>query len=120
MKPSVLSTSSTLSRSREDGVDTFDLLRICALWMRAIISPSGSIMARPPSPARLDQAGDQPLGAEVAQRDAGELVLAVDAARAARNLAAIANPGRRRVTRQLGKLQRRREPLFHRLGLVLR
>src|SRR5262245_5350635 len=120
MKPSVLSTSSTLTRSREAGVDTFDLLRICALWMRAIMSPSGSFtaMGRPSSPARLDQAGDQALRAEIPQRDARQLELAVVAARTARHLAAIADAGRRRVARQLGKLERGREPLLHRAVLV--
>jgi hypothetical protein len=31
MKPSLLSTSSTFMRSRDEGVDTFALARICAL-----------------------------------------------------------------------------------------
>src|SRR5215471_1092765 len=60
--------------------------------MRAIISPSGSFMAiAPPSlPARLDQARDQPLGAEIPKRDA----------------------------RQVRELERCRESLLHRIGLV--
>src|SRR3989440_11507191 len=120
MKPSVLSTSSTLTRNLEAGIDTFDLLRICALWIRAIMSPSGSFMAiaRPPSPARLDQAGDQPLGAEIPKRDARQAVLAIEPARPARYLAAIANAGARGVARQFRKFERCREPLLHRLGLV--
>src|SRR5262245_65740689 len=86
--------------------------------MRAIISPSGSFMAiAPPSlPARLDQARDQPLGAEIPKRDARQAVLAVVAARPARYLATIANAGRRRVARQFRELERCRESLLHRLG----
>ncbi len=70
-------------------------------------------------PARLDQARDQALGAEIPQRDARQLVLAVIPAWPSRNLAAIADARGRRVARQLGKLERGRKPLFHRLGLVL-
>src|SRR3954464_14511818 len=94
MKPSVLSTSRTLTRSLEAGVDTFDFLRIRALSMRAIISPSGSFNAivRPSLPARLHKTGDQALGTELPERDTAELVLAVNAARPPRHLAAIANP----------------------------
>src|SRR5215469_3942740 len=88
--------------------------------MRAIISPSGSfIPIAPPSlPARLDQARDQPLGAEIPKRDARQPVLAVVAARPTGHLATIANAGRRRVARQLRELQGRRESLLHRPGLV--
>src|SRR5262245_37356852 len=122
MKPSVLSTSRTLTRSREAGIDTLDLLRICALWIRAIMSPSGSftLILRSSLPARLEQAGDQPLRAQLPQRDARELELAVVAARPARKLAAIAHPVGRRVARQLRKLECGGEPLLHRLGLVAR
>src|SRR4029079_18499526 len=119
MKPSFLRTSSTLTRSREPGVDTLGFLRICALLMRAIRSPIGSfICMRSPSPARLHEAGDQPLGAQFAQRDTAELVLAVDRARAPRDLAAVAIAVRRRVARQLGQFHGRGKTLFHRLGLV--
>src|SRR5215475_15335636 len=122
MKPSLLSTSSTLTRSREAGVETFDLLRICALKMRAIISPSGSFkaIARCSLPARLEKARDQALGAEVAQRDTAHLELAVVTLRPAGDLAPIMDARRRRVARQLGKLERRREAFFHRLVLVAR
>src|SRR5215475_12978679 len=121
MKPSVLSTSSTLTRSRDAGLDTFDLLRICALWMRAIISPSGSFkaIARPSLPARLQQARDHALRSHVAQRNTTHLELPVVGLRAAGDDAAIVNPRRRRVAWQLGKFQRGREALFHRLGLVV-
>src|SRR5215207_1420172 len=120
MKPSVLSTSSTLTRSLEAGVETFDLLRICALWMRAIMSPSGSFKAidRSSSPARLEQARNHALRAEVAEGDAGKLVLAVKRARPSRHLAAVADAVRRGVARQLRELQGRGEPLLHRPVLV--
>src|ERR1700723_2008471 len=120
MYPSVLSTSSTLARIFEPGVETLGLARICALRMRVMRSLIGSCvdMDRPSLPARLHEPGNQALGAEFTQRDAGKLVLAIDRARPAGHFAAVANPHRRRVTRHLGKLQRRGEPLFHRLLLV--
>src|SRR3954471_5356111 len=119
MKPSLLSTSSTLTRSLEPGVDTFGFFRICALVMRAIISPSGSFNCmRASSPARLHEARDQALGTELAKRDTTELVLAIERTRPARHFAAIADAGLTGVARHFGKLQRSGEALFHRLGLV--
>src|ERR1700737_558418 len=90
--------------------------------MRAIMCPSGSFpaIARPSSPARLDQAGDQPLRAEVPKRDARQPELAIIAARPARHLATIADAGRRGIARKLRELERRREPLLHRAALVAR
>src|SRR5215213_162963 len=90
--------------------------------MRVIKSPIGSFndMCRSPSPARLQQAGDQALGPEFPQRDAAELVLAIVGPRPAGQLATVANAGGRRVARHLGELQRGREALFHRLALVAR
>src|SRR5947208_54144 len=84
------------------------------------MSPSGSFIAiaRSPSPTRLDQAGDQPLGAEIPKRDARQAVFAIEPARSARYLAAIANAGLRGVARQFRKFERCREPLLHRLRLV--
>src|SRR4029079_190259 len=69
-------------------------------------------------PARLHEAGNQALGAELAQRDARHLVLAINRARPAGDLATVAVAVRRRVARQFGQLHGRREALFHRLGLV--
>src|SRR5215510_14889467 len=88
--------------------------------MRAIISPSGSFIpiAPPSSPARLDQARDQPLGAEIPKRDARQPVFAVVAARSTGHLATIADAGGRSVARQLRELEGCRESLLHRLGLV--
>src|SRR5215813_7786770 len=100
MKPSFLSTSSTLTRSREPGVETLDFLRICALLMRAIRSLMGSFNCmRASSPARLHQARNQALGAELAQRDAAELVLAVVRARPPGELAAQPDARGRRIAR---------------------
>src|SRR3954467_5903170 len=98
MKPSLWSTSSTLTRSREPGVETLGFLRICALLMRAIRSPIGSFSCmRSSSPARLQEAGNEALGAEIAERDARQLVLAINRARPAGHLAAVAVAVRRRV-----------------------
>src|ERR1700719_107102 len=120
MYPSVLSTSSTLARILEPGVETLGLARICALRMRVMRSLIGSCvdMSDPPLPARLHEPGNQALGAEFTQRDAAELVLAIDRARASGHLAAIADARGRRIARHFGKLQGRREALFHRLLLV--
>src|SRR4029079_314587 len=120
MKPSLLSTSSTRSRSFEPGIETLPLLRICALRMRAIISPIGSLTAIcPSSPARLHEAGDQALVAKLAQGDTAQPLLAVIAAWSAGHLAAIADAGGRGIARQFGELQRRREALLNRQFLVL-
>src|SRR4029079_338076 len=119
MKPSFLRTSSTLTRSREPGVETLGFLRICALLMRAIRSPIGSLTAmRSSLPARLHEAGNQALGAELAERDARHLVLAVNRARPAGDFAAIAVAVRRPVAQHAGHFQGRCEALFHRIGLV--
>src|SRR6202140_2899136 len=119
MYPSAFSTSSTVARIFEPGVETLGLARIWALRMRVMRSLIGSCVdMSAPLPARLHEPGNQALGAEFTQRDAAELVLAIDRARASGHFAAIADPGRRRIARHLGELQRRREPLFHRLLLV--
>src|SRR5664279_3501928 len=100
-------------------METFDLVRICALRMRVIMSPIGSLTAIAiPLPARLHKAWNQALGAEVAQGDAAETMFAVIAARTPRQLAAIANPGSRGIARQFGELQSGGEPLLHRQLLV--
>src|SRR5258707_1709934 len=120
MEPRVLSASSTLARIFEAGVETLDLALICALRMRVMTSLIGSCVdiVRPSLPARLHEPGNQALGAEFTQRDTAELVLAIDRAWTAGEFTAVADARRRRIARHLGKLQRRGEPLFHRLGLV--
>src|SRR3954453_4648588 len=85
--------------------------------MRSLIGSCVEI-CRPSLPARLHEPGNQALGAKFTQRDAAELVLAIVRAWPSRQFAAIANTGGRRIARHLGKLQRRREALFHRLLLV--
>src|SRR5882757_8477136 len=120
MYPSDFSTSSTLARILEPGVETLDFERICALRMRVIKSLIGSCVDiwRPSLPARLHEPGNQALGAEFTQRDTAELVLAIDRAWTSGHFATMADPGRRRIARQLRELQRRGKPLFHRLLLV--
>src|ERR1700686_209920 len=119
MYPSAFSTSSTVARIFEPGVETLGLARIWALRMRVMRSLIGSCVdMSAPLPARLHEPGNQALGAEFTQRDAGKLVLAIDRTRTAGQFAAVADPGRRRIARHLGELQRCGEPLFHRLGLV--
>src|SRR5688500_284807 len=87
--------------------------------MRAIRSPMGSLtICDPPLPARLDEAGDQPVRTEVAQGDPAHLQLAVVAARTARHLAAVADADGGRVPRQLGELQAGFETLLERQALV--
>src|SRR6478752_7588270 len=121
MKPSVLRTSSTRSRCLEPGIETFDLLRICALRMRVIISPIGSFTAIAPSlPARLYKAGNQAFGAKLTQRDTAQAMLAVIRTRTPAELAAIAYARLGRIARQLGQLQGRSETFFHRQLLVVR
>src|SRR5689334_19415589 len=89
--------------------------------MRDNRSPSGSFNdMRSSSPARLHEAGDQTLRAELAQRNAAHLELAVIGARPSGDLAAIAHAVLRGVARQLGKLQRRGETLLHGDALVAR
>src|SRR3954470_6685181 len=119
MKPSFLRTSRTLTRSREPGVEILGFLRICALLIRAIRSPTGSFTCmRSSLPARLHEAGNKALGAEFTERDARQLVLAIDRPRPAGDLATVAVTLRRRVARQLRHLHGRCKALFHRLGLV--
>src|SRR5215510_15588035 len=121
MKPSVLSTSSTRSRCLDPGIETFDLLRICAFRMRVIMSPIGSFTAiAPSSPARLHKPRDEAFGAKLAQCDTAQAVLAVIAPRATAQLAAIAHARSGGITRQFSQLQSRGKTLLHRQLFVLR
>src|SRR5262245_52787471 len=97
------------------GVATFGRRRICALRMRVSISPIGSFTAIclcPLLPARLDHARDQTLGGQLTQLVAAHLELAVVAASAARDLAAIADADLGAVARHLGQLQARCKALL--------
>src|SRR5882724_6952073 len=69
-------------------------------------------------PARLDQARDLAVVAEITKRDARYLELAIVGARTAGDFAAVADADLGRVARQRRKLQLGAEALFHRLGLV--
>src|SRR5438045_590525 len=86
------------------------------------MSPSGSFkaIARCSLPARLHEARDQALGAEIPQRDTAHLELTVVSLRPAGDRATIVNARSRRIARQLRKLQGRRKALFHLLVLVAR
>src|SRR3546814_6124319 len=104
MKPSRFSTSSTFERSFEAGLITTCLRALCPLRIWVSISPRGSLIAmdRPPSsPARLDDARDQPGRAEVAQCDTRHLELAVDTAGTTGQLTAVPDADPRTVPRPL-------------------
>src|SRR6185312_15223011 len=89
--------------------------------MRAIMSPMGSFTdMRPSSPARLQKAGDEPLGPEVPQRDTAQAMLAEIAVRAPGQFAPIVDACRRRIARQLGQPESRGEAFLHRQLLVAR
>src|SRR5450830_1333505 len=87
--------------------------------MRVIMSPIGSFTISAPSPARLYKAGNQALGAELAQRDTAETMLAIIGARTPRQLATIADAGGRRIARQFSKLESRGETFLHRQRLIV-
>src|SRR5918997_6162605 len=121
MYPSAFSTSSTRPRILEPGVATVPRRRCCALRMRVSMSPRGSFIdIAASSPARLDEARDQALRAELPERDPRHAELAVGGARATRDLAAVADAGASAVARQRGERQARLEALLHRPRLVVR
>src|SRR6478609_578400 len=104
-------------RRFEAGVRTLSFLACWPLRMRVSRSPRGSVIAIfVPLPARLDHAGDQTLVGQLPEHDPRQAELAVISARPASQLAAVANPRRVPVARQLGHLQARDQAL----GLVLR
>src|SRR5690349_2649898 len=108
-------------RSVEAGEASLERRRIWALRMRVMRSPTGSFrFISVPSPARLDHARDLTVGGQFAERDARELELAIEAARTARQLAAIADARGRRVARQLRELEARCVTLFQRQIFVER
>src|SRR5215469_3334466 len=90
--------------------------------MRVSMSPKASLIAIsrvPPLPARLDHAGDLPGRGQLAQRNARQFELAIVAAWPARQLAAQTHAVRRRIARQLGELEARREPVLDGQVLVV-
>src|SRR6185295_3712325 len=86
--------------------------------MRVSISPSGSFMGLRLLPARLHHPGNHALARQLAQHVAANLELAVIAARATGQLAAVAHARRRGVARQLGELEPRGKALFRLPGQV--
>src|SRR6185436_17778853 len=81
--------------------------------MRVSMSAIGSVIGMCGLlPARLDHARDLPVQRDQAQLAAGDPELAVDAARAPGERAAVAQPHRRSVARQLLQLLARREALL--------
>src|SRR3954453_8520309 len=102
----------------EAGVRIESLRACCPLRMRVRRSPRGSVIAIPraPLPTRLCDTRDQALVGQLPEHDPRQTELAVICARTAGQLAAVADPCRVPVPRQLGHLQTRDEAL----GLVLR
>src|SRR5512143_2251484 len=94
--------------SFEQGMLTSTCPTIWALRMRVNMSAIGSVMLIARSlPARLDHAGDLAAQRELAQLVAAEAELAVDAARAPGQRAAVAQARGRGVARQLLQLRAR-------------
>src|SRR5439155_24042769 len=103
------------ARSFEAGAATTAWRACCPLRMRVSMSPRGSvIMARLPSPARFEHAGDQTGRGQLADRDARQFELPVIAARPPGQGAAVADPRDGAVARQFGQLQLRFEGLLGR------
>src|SRR5574340_16405 len=94
--------------SLEAGITVSVWPTIWALRMRISMSAMGSLMLiRFSLPARLDHARHLAAQREIAQLVAAEAELAIHAARPARQGAAVAQPHRRRVARQLLQLEAR-------------
>src|SRR6059036_3733997 len=100
---------------REAGTVTLSRRADWPLRMRVSKSPTGSVIAMVyglPLPARLHDAGQGARRRELTQRKARELELAIHSPRTARDFAPIADARRRRIARQLGKLEPRAETLL--------
>src|SRR5882757_4326844 len=93
---------------REAGAVTLSRRAAWPLRIRVSKSPTGSVIAMVyglPLPARLHDAGQSARRRELTQRKARELELAIYRAWPARDRASVANARRRRIARQLGKLE---------------
>src|ERR1039458_4118847 len=99
--------------TRDEGIATDSFSASCALRMRVSISAIGSLMLMLCllSPAGFGHAGNLATHGDFAQLVAPQAELAVHAARAARQLAAVPDTRRGRVPRQLLQLHTRRHPL---------
>src|SRR5512140_2018509 len=104
--------------TRDEGIATDSFSASCALRMRVSISAIGSLMLMLCllSPAGFGHAGNLAAHGDLAQLVAPQTELAVYAARAARQLAAIAHARGAGVARQPLQLHARRHPLV--LGLL--
>src|SRR5258708_37135262 len=92
---------------REAGAVTLSRRAAWPLRIRVSKSPTGSVIAMVyglPLPARLHDAGQSARRRKLTQRKARELELAIHRARPPRNRESVANARRRRIPRQLGKL----------------
>src|SRR3979490_1064056 len=107
---------------REAGTVTLSRRADWPLRMRVSKSPTGSVIMvyGPPLPARLHDAGQGARRRELSQSKARKLELAINGPRTARDLAPIANARRRRVARQIGKLEACIEALLWRQLVVHR
>src|SRR4051812_33029634 len=95
-------------------------LRCAAFLRRAIRSPMGSLtICVTLLPARLDEAGDQALRTQVAERNPAHLQLAIICARTPGDLATVADAGLGRVPRQFRQLQPGVEAFFERQALII-
>src|SRR5476649_767211 len=99
--------------TRDEGIATDSFSASCALRMRVSISAIGSLMLMLGllSPAGFGHAGNLATHGNFAQLVAPQAELAVHAAWAASQLAAVPDPRRGRVPRQLLQLHARRHPL---------
>src|SRR3990172_8005828 len=95
--------------TRDEGIATDSFSASCALRMRVSISAIGSLMLMLCllSPAGFGHAGNFAAHGDLAQLVAPQAKLAVHAARAPRQLAAVAHPRRAGVARQLLQLHAR-------------
>src|SRR6185312_6812322 len=112
MKPSACSTSSTRTRSFEFGDLIVAVPRSWPLRMRVRRSPTGSVIAIslfPSLPACLGHARDLAEISEIAQRDTGELELAIVTLGTPRDFAMMMDARLGRVARKLGELELRLE-----------
>src|SRR5262245_29258073 len=100
---------------REAGTVTLSRRAAWPLRIRVSKSPTGSVIAMVyglPLPARLHDAGQSAQRRQLPQRQPRQLELAIHGTRTARDLAPIADARRRRVARQLGKLEPGAETLL--------
>src|SRR5262245_17419967 len=105
MKPSSLRTLAMAALSLVAGMSTAGRSMRLALRMRVSMSAIGSvIMVSAPSPAGLGHTRDEAVRGHPAEADAADAELAVDGARPAAELAAVADADDRARLHQLGRV----------------